>query len=95
MRERLPTPSRTEAEAIAVAALAYLASDAERLGRFLAVTGLAPATIRAAAAEPSFLAAVLDHLAGDESLLIAFAASQAQDPARIAAARAVLAGGEP
>ncbi len=71
-------------------ALAYLASDVERLGRFLALTGLSPDTIRAAAASPGFLAAVLDHLAEDESLLVAFAANADRDPSEVLAARARL-----
>ena len=62
------------ASALAVAALSFLAGDQERLERFLALTGLGPQSLRAAAREPSFLLGVLDHVAGDESLLLAFAA---------------------
>jgi hypothetical protein len=36
--------------------------------------------LRAAAAEPGFLAAILDHLASDEKLLLAFAAEARQEP---------------
>lgn len=87
------TPARVEdAQAIAVEALAFLATDDERLGRFLALTGLSPDTIRAAAASPGFLVAVLDHLAEDESMLVAFSANAGRDPAAVAKARAVLAG---
>ncbi len=81
-----------DAQAIAVEALAFLASDDERLSRFLALTGLSPDTIRAAAASPGFLVAVLDHLAEDESMLVSFSANAGRDPAAVAAARAVLAG---
>ena len=81
-----------DAQAIAVEALAFLATDDERLGRFLALTGLSPDTIRAAAASPGFLVAVLDHLAEDESMLVAFSANAGRDPAAVARARAVLAG---
>ncbi len=35
-------PNREEAEAIAVQAIAHIAADAGRLGRFLALTGLEP-----------------------------------------------------
>jgi hypothetical protein len=62
------------AEALAVAALGFIASEPERLGRFLAMTGIGPDSIRAAAREPQFLLGVLDHLAADEPLLLAFAA---------------------
>ena len=63
----------------------------ERLGRFLALTGLNPQTIRAAAHEPGFLMAVLDHIAAEDALLVAFAADSGLDPARVAQAREVLA----
>jgi hypothetical protein len=62
------------AEALAVAALGFIASEPERLGRFLAMTGIGPDSIRAAARERQFLLGVLDHLAADEPLLLAFAA---------------------
>src|SRR5262245_47114491 len=66
---------RQAAEQLAIQALAYLAGDPERLGRFLALTGLGPETIRAAATsrDSQFLAGVLDHIAGDDGLLTAFA----------------------
>jgi hypothetical protein len=63
-----------EAQEIAVAALTWLAQDAERLEGFLAVSGLGPQNLRAAAAAPGFLAAILDYFAANEPLLIAFAA---------------------
>ena len=56
-----------------VGAFSFITSDEERLGRFLAVSGLRPDTIRSAAASPGFLAAVLDYVASDEPLLIALA----------------------
>ncbi|MGV6874882.1 DUF3572 domain-containing protein [Pseudochelatococcus sp. B33] len=67
-------------EALAIAALSFLASDPERLGRFLAVTGLGPETLRQAASRPGFLVAVLDYLASDETLLVAFAANAGLEP---------------
>jgi hypothetical protein len=81
-----------DAEVLAIEALAFIAGDAEVLARFLAVTGLGPETLRAAARDPGFLSAVLDHLASDESLLQSFAANHGLDPAAIAAARAKLSG---
>ncbi|MFZ1962047.1 MAG: DUF3572 family protein [Roseiarcus sp.] len=74
-------------ESVAIAALGFLAADAARLQRFLAVSGLGPHNLRQAAADAGFLAAVLDYVASDERLLIAFAASEGLDPARIARAR--------
>jgi hypothetical protein len=81
------TLDRERAEELAVAALTFLGSDGERLARFLALSGLTPASLRAAAREPGFLSAVLDHLAGDERLTIAFAEAEGCDPGMIAAAR--------
>jgi hypothetical protein len=81
-----------EAEALAVEALGFLARDDERLGRFLAITGLGPENLRAAASSPGFLAGVLAHMAEDEALLLAFAADAGIRPERIAAAHARLAG---
>jgi Protein of unknown function (DUF3572) len=81
------------AEGLAIQALTFIAEDPERLGRFLAVTGIGPAEIRLAAREPGFLAGVLEHLAGDERLLTAFAADADVDPADIGKALATLSGG--
>ena len=64
---------REAAETLAVAALAFLASEPEHLGGFLAATGIGPDQIRNAARDPSFLSGVLDHFSGNEPLLIAFA----------------------
>jgi hypothetical protein len=78
------------AETLAVAALAFLASEPEHLGGFLAATGVGPDQIRNAARDPSFLSGVLDHFSGNEPLLIAFAQHQGIDPAEVERARAAL-----
>ncbi len=80
------------AEAIAVAALAFIAGEPERLGRFLAISGIGPESIRAAAREPRFLLGVLDYLAADEPLLIAFAAENTIPPGAVMEARDTIAG---
>ncbi len=85
-------PNREEAEAIAVQAIAHIAADAGRLGRFLALTGLEPHELRAAAREPGFLASVIEHLAGHEPDLLAFASEAGIAPEKVAAARLVLSG---
>jgi hypothetical protein len=96
-----PSPSRSQrdaralrdaATALAIAALSFIGQDPERLGRFLALSGIGPESLRAAAREPGFLLGVLDHLGGDESLLLAFSGHQGIDPEEIAKARALLAG---
>jgi hypothetical protein len=84
--------NRNAAELLAIEALSYLAEDPEKLGRFLALTGVSPGEIRAQAHEPAFLGAVLDHIAGDESLLLAFAGASGRNPLDIARARAKLGG---
>ena len=83
------------AQTLAIEALAYLAADMERLEPFLSLTGIDIGNLRQVAAQPSFLVAVLDHLAGDESLLLAFAANGGHDPADIDRARQTLAGPQP
>ena len=84
--------SREAAETLAIQALAFLAEEPERLGAFMAASGIGPDAIRDAAREPDFLAGVLDHMLGDESLLLAFADSAGLDPGSIAKARRALGG---
>ena len=79
------------AETIAICALAFLADDEQRLGRFLALTGLGPGELKAQAHTPRILAAVLDYLLHDESLLLVFAASNRIAPEQIAPAQQHLA----
>jgi hypothetical protein len=83
------------AEALALRALGFLAAEPERLEPFLAATGLGPGTLRAAAREPGFLAAVLDHVSGSESLLLEFAGNLSLNPEIVASARTALAGSPP
>ena len=89
MKRPLP-PAREAAEVLAVQALTFIAEDQERMSGFLAATGLEPGQIRAAAQQEGFFAGVLEHMLGDESLLVAFADSAGIDPAEIARARAAL-----
>jgi len=90
---RRPDPEERRAAAIdlAIAALCFIAAEPERLGRFLALTGIGPESIREAAREPEFLLGVLDYLAADETLLLAFANQDGIDPEQVVQARAVLA----
>lgn len=85
-------PSPADAETLAVAAFSFIAAEPERLDTFLSLTGLTPETVRTAAHAPGFLPAVLDHLIGNEALLLEFAAEHGTDPAAIPAARAVMPG---
>ena len=84
--------NRESAENLAISALAFLAGDPERLGRFLSLTGIGPDAIRKAATEPAFLAGVLDHVVSDETLLVAVAAHAGVSPFTVERAQAVLSG---
>ncbi|MBM3608219.1 MAG: DUF3572 family protein [Alphaproteobacteria bacterium] len=80
------------AETIAVQALAWLAEEPGRIGGFLAQSGIDPASLRKAAGEPAFLAAILDHLCQNEPDLLTFAANAGLSPMEIDRARLILAG---
>jgi len=79
-----------DAEVIALKALTFLADDESRLGRFLALTGLSASELRMRAAESTMLHAVLEYLAGDESLLLVFAAEASLPPEQIGPALQLL-----
>ena len=84
--------TRDRAETLAIAALSFLAEDPERLGVFLALSGIGPESLRTAAGEPHFLAGVLDHVASNEKLLLDFAEHQGIDPFDVTRARQSLGG---
>ena len=74
-RKRRPI-DRGAAETLAAQALAFLAAEPARLQRFLLATGLELGELRDRAGSREVLMAVLEHLAGDESLLLVFAAGR-------------------
>ena len=78
------------AEIVAIQALSFIAGDPERLGMFLAETGIGPETLRKSAADPRFLASVLDFVLRDDVTVKAFAKVSELHPTNIAAAREVL-----
>jgi hypothetical protein len=83
---------KKSAEGIAIEALNFLAADPARLVRFLDLSGLDPASIRAAAGDPGFLLGVLEYVNGDEALLKAFAAEADTVPPTVERALAALGG---
>jgi hypothetical protein len=87
-----PSGQRAAAEQLAIQALALLAGDTQELGRFLALTGIEPSEIRAAAQEPGFLAGVLEYICAHEPLLLAFARDGDLEPSEIERALAALSG---
>jgi hypothetical protein len=66
------TATREGAEILALQALGWLAADPERIERFLALSGLDPATLRDVADSPDTQRAVLDFLLSDEAVLLDF-----------------------
>jgi hypothetical protein len=85
---------RDAALELAITALGFIAGAPEELSRFLALTGIAPDAVRAAAAEPGFLGGVLAYIAGNERTLLAFAAQAGIAPEEVEKARIVLAGAD-
>jgi hypothetical protein len=90
MLEKRPYLDRDAAERLAISALSFLVENPDALARFLALTGIGPADVRRAAADPGFLAGVIDFLLGEETLLIAFAEDAGIPPERIGKAKLVL-----
>jgi hypothetical protein len=89
LRKPLHNPQEV-AEIVAVQALSFVAGDPERLGLFLAESGIGPETLRSAAADPQFLVHVLDFVLRDDATVKAFAAASQLHPTNVAAARQAL-----
>lgn len=81
-------------EALALSALGWILADEARAERLLALTGLAPDTLRAALNDRATLAAILAFLTGHEADLMACADAMQVTPAAIAAAAGRLEGQE-
>src|SRR5262249_42960283 len=90
--KRPSSAPREAAEILAIRALSFIAEEPERLAAFLGATGLTIERLRESATAPGFLAGVLEHMLGDESLLLAFAHTAAIDPADITRAKIALGG---
>jgi hypothetical protein len=90
-KSRHPDP-REMAEIVAIQALNFIAGEPERLGRFLAETGLGPQSLRAAAQDPAFLSGVLEFVLRDEKLILAFAEATELGPETVSAAHIALNG---
>lgn len=80
-------------DAVAIEALGYLASEPELMMRFLSLTGIEASGIRQAAAEPRFLAGVLQFFLSHEPTLLRFCESREIDPSAVRKAFASLPGG--
>jgi len=78
------------ASALALQAMAFIVADSGHASRFLSLTGLDIATLRARLDSNDMQTAVLDYLLGDESLLLAFCAEANIPPEAIAPAHNAL-----
>lgn len=72
---------------MAIAALQFIAAEPARIGAFFARSGLDPRELRGQMNDPVFLAGILDHLLGDEPLLLAFCTESGIDPEHVLPAR--------
>ena len=81
---------REVSEIVAIQALSFIAGEPDRLGLFLAESGIGPETLRTAASDPHFLVSVLDFVMRDDATVKAFADASKLHPTNIAAARQVL-----
>lgn len=91
---RGPGADGPAASELALLALAYLAQDEDRVARFLALTGLDAGDVGGLLGDRGFQLAVLDHLAGDEAMLMDFVAEKSLPPEAVGRARRALGGGE-
>jgi hypothetical protein len=85
-----PLQGAESAERLALDVLLWIVAEDDRLLPFLAASGLSADTLRESAQEPAFLAGVLDHVMGDEGVLVACAGALEIKPERIAAAWRIL-----
>lgn len=85
---------REHAEAVAVRALGFVAGDPELLPRFLAITGIEAGAVRRAAAEPGFLAGVLQFILAHEPTLMRFCEETGTPPADVGKALKALPQGD-
>ena len=94
---RQPALAYPGAEAIAAAALEFLAEDPSRLGRFLGDSGMQPDEQASALAGggTGVMAAALEHILADESQLLVFASGLRRKPEEVVAAHALLQGPAP
>lgn len=81
------------AEAIALQALGWIASQEDLMGVFMGSTGIDLATVRDQADDPQFLVSVLEFLTMDDAWVIGFCDAQGLGYDSPMRARAALPGG--
>lgn len=85
---------REKAETLALEALGWLAAEPDFLRGFQGASGLSSDDLRARAAEPDLLAAVLDFVLADDASVTRFAETTGRAPQDVLRARAALPGGD-
>ena len=81
------------AQVLALQVLGWIAAEDEIFPVFLTTTGASVAELRSRAADPNFLAAVLDFLLQDDRWVVAFCDAEGHPYTAPQAARAALPGG--
>jgi hypothetical protein len=82
------------AETLALQALGWLAANDDLMPVFMGATGASESDLKAQAADPTFLGAVLDFIMMDDAWVVAFCDSVSLPYAKLMMARAALPGGE-
>ncbi|WP_386625748.1 DUF3572 domain-containing protein [Sulfitobacter geojensis] len=86
--------TQESAETLGLQVLGWLVADEDLMPVFQGSTGVSEADIRARAADPQFLGAVMDFLMMDDAWVIRFCDANSVPYERIMQARAALPGGE-
>jgi hypothetical protein len=86
LRDRTNQPGQEDAPLVAIRALGWLLGEQARAERFLALTGLDVAELRARIDDPALLAAAVDFLAAHEPDLLSCADELGLAPGRLVAA---------
>lgn len=89
-RPQLRRLERDEAETIALQCITFLAEDPSRISRFMAITGIDVQELSKNIEKVAILAAALDYLMKEESLLLMFASNFGVSVHKLPAARAAL-----
>jgi len=84
--------SNPSAEITALNALAFLAQSQDVIDRFVQTSGIDPADLRHRAGDADVLAAVLDYLLADDTLLTAFCEAHSLGPRDVHLARRAVGG---
>ncbi len=92
--QNAPLPPRDRAEAAALGALGWLATQEGLLPEFLGATGASFDTLRTAASQPEFLGAVLDFILADDERVVAWCDSAGLPYTEAMRLRAALPGGD-